>query len=325
MAAGKTSEAGVALLPDLPAGEPLVVAAHPAGRRLSTSTRVELLPGEHRLIDLLLPSPANLEIEPRLAEDLLRRAKSAVITSLSISKRTSGQPSESRRELLNGRRVLVFEDLHPGYWQINVIVEIGGFPYPIELEGIDLAPGENRRISPRIEPLLFTGRVTLANQGIDASIGFKSRDVPSGIGIGRHVRSAPDGAFSILLPRAGRYLVDVTRAEALDQTILLGVMDITDPSQPLRVVVPEGRVTVIVWSQHGPVAGVTVSGLPSREDLRLVPTSRAHRVTGDDGKAYFTMLSKGEWTFQVEDESGKVVTKTIRVEEGVALEVDLTL
>lgn len=327
IATGEANEAGVALLRDLPAGVPLVVEARPPDRRLSTFTEVELVPGEHRMIEISLPVPATLEIEPKLSADLLRRAKSAVITAISIARRDKGQSLDRRYESLKDRKLFVFEDLHPGRWEIVAIVEIDGHPHPIELEGIDLAPSENRRLSLKIDPPLFAGRVTLRNQGIDANVGFMSSVSPrNGSRIGRSVRSTPDGAFTVLLPVTGPYIVEVTLGTKSPGVMIpIGELNLSDPSQLLSIVVPEGRVTVNVRNQSGPVAGITVIGLPSREDLKRVRGGNIRMMTGPDGRARFTTLSRGEWTFQVQDESGKVVTKKLQVEEGVAAEVDLTL
>jgi hypothetical protein len=325
IAEGLANRDGKLLLQGLPTNGDILIEARDPETSLSGSVSVRLDPGKVATVDpVAIPVPAKLVVAPRLASDFRDRFPGARIRLITLD-RDDASAADSRRTSELTSDEVVFERLHPGKWHPTALVEAAETLQPVPLEDVSLRSGEERRLTALVQPAVFEGTVTSGGKGIAAMIGFAEE--PSPTSVTRFARSKEDGRFTILLPFAGIYGVQVTPFDRRDSRIDLGELELSDPLRALHLQLPDGVLLVRVKRHDRPLAKATVTALLRRSSLRggvaeIVTT----RPTNANGEATVDPLPEGKWVVEARDlESGERAQQSVDLVRNDAATVELQL
>jgi hypothetical protein len=329
IAEGVANREGKLLLQGLPASGEIVIEARDPESDLSGSVSVRLEPGKTVTIDpLAIPLPAKLVVAPHLASEFRERFRDAKIRSITLDQ-ADEREAETRRTAELANDDVVFERLRPGKWHLTALVDAAETLQPVPLDDVELRPGEERRLAAEVKPAVFEGTVSSGGKGIAAMVGFAEE--PSPTSVTRFARSKEDGRFTILLPFAGIYGVQVTPVDRRNRRIDLGEVELSDPLRAVHLELPDGVLVARVKRNDGsgdrPVAKATVTAVLRRSSLRggvdeIVQTLQ----TNANGEATFDPLLEGKWIVEARDpENGDRAQQAVDLVRDDAAAVDLQL
>lgn len=307
---------GVALLTGLPVDADVTFTAKTEDRNpLTGSTIVRVLPAEIAIVDpLVIPRPAAIELNLRLAASVRERVRGAKITSVFL------EHDRGRRSANAGDETIVFRDLPPGQWRPHVLIEGAGSIHPVPLESIDLRAGETRSIDAVVDPPVFEGQIVRAGKPLPTQAGFQgtSRD-----GMRRFTRSDDAGRFTVILPERGMYNVTVTPLDRPDTVIDVGEIDFSDPRRRAIVAVPTAalRVRVLEDGRPAPNADVRLSLL--RPGLRQPVSSRRSATTDAGGEALLDGLLEGNWLVEAISAGGRAEAAAVVRDDRATIELEV--
>jgi hypothetical protein len=193
----------------------------------------------------------------------------------------------------------------------------------LKVAEIDLKSGETRRIEADLDPLLFSGRVTVGGKGAAAHVYVRN----ASSGDRQHFESQRDGSFRAVLAARGVYVVDVARVDAQGSEMRAGQVAFDDPARPVEIAIPATAAVVAhVRSGEKPVPGVIVmASAMSSADEGVELRGYGHR-TDAEGNWKFDNLVPGRWLFSVRDpETGRAAQKGVSLHESDTADVDLDL
>ena len=318
-----TDDHGWGHLSGLPSYARLRVIAETTSGDKSDAATLQLAPRERGVVDpLSVPDSATLLIDVKIEEGFLARFPDARIVSIFIRPDDSNRLSEQQQQdALRTPPPLRFERLHPGRWALTGVVNVAGTYAPIDMETVELKPGETRRVEAKLAPNVFEGMVTSDGAGVAAKLTID-------LGDGRlNFISDATGRFHAVLPHRGTYRVVVARLQTQGNLVPVGDVPFLDPAQPVEITIPpSGGVSARVRAGERPVSGALV-WLAHRDPAGSIDdmTQRA-RTTNASGQATFDDLSAGPWTLSVRDEEGhRGAQKTVVVHPGEQTAVDLEL
>lgn len=317
-------DSGTALLSALPIGTELRIEARDEKALASGSTSVQLVSGEHLVLDPFpIDDPAKVTITPRLSSrfrDLYPKARIAAVVLQ--PEPANDRERENRNDSLDEHGSVTFLNVRPGRWQLRVVVDTGEIAQPIDAEPFDLAAGDDRKVEPEIEPLVFAGRLVAHDLETQWTLAISD---PAGMsGIRRRVRVRLDQTFGVILPRRGMYGVTARAGEA-GEDIDIGDVEFTDTEQPVTIVVPEGSVVVKV-RDHGspaPLVALTLSG--RRESHDGVRDLIRHDESDSEGVGRFIHLPQGRWVVRAMTTDHRVAEKAFVIDASAESQVELDL
>jgi len=293
------SDDGTVIIDDLPAEEDLTVEARDAESALSGSARVRLEAGTRTRIDPLeIPLPASLTVVPRFTSPFRDAFPDSRVLAIHIRRTAEDEASKTLRQNLRDEDRVHFDSIAPGLWSLVAVVDVGGLGQPLELESVELAAGQHREVDVTVEPDVFRGRLLSRGRGVAANVSVA--DPPGPGRIRRRFRTKPDGTFTIVLPQAGLYEVDV-RFRQEHPAIDLGEVAFDDPLREIQLRVPDAEVEIHARVGEGPAIGakVTARQLRNRGGGGVFElTAAAPGQTDADGKASLK-LAEGKWLIEV--------------------------
>ena len=320
-----TGESGWAHLATIPVLRNVRVVAQSPNGDPSDDRDVRAEPREKVIIDALrISSPATLIVAAKLKTSI-RTAFPAAQVRMIFLRPSEMQPGESQRqERVRDENPVRFEHLKAGVWKLTAIVSIAGNDTLLDVDEIELKPGETRRVEKELEPLIFSSRVTIGGQGVAARVTLSNRSAISSVK--PHFDSRTDGSFYAILPNPGTYRGAVAGLDAQQAEIPVGDIQFDDPSRPIEIALP-ALATVVVHVRAGgeAVPNVLVSTSMLSAPLDQVVSSVQLADTDAAGNARFTQLLPGQWVFAVREKSGRGGEKSLAVREGENADVTIEL
>lgn len=302
-----------------------VIALSPDGDP-SDTREVRAEPREKVVVDpLRIPSPATLVVAAKLKASVRAAFPASQVRMIFLRSREMQPGDPQRQERVRDEAPVRFEHLKAGAWKVGAIVSVAGNDTFLDVDEIELKSGETRRLEKEIEPLVFSGRVTIGGQGLAARITLSNRSAASSVM--PHFDSHADGSFYAILPDRGTYRVAVARLDAQQASIPAGDVDFDDPSRPVEIALPAmATVVVHVRARGEAVPNVLVSTSLQNAPLEQVVASGQLARADAKGDARFEQLLPGHWVFAVrENESGRGGEKPLAVREGERAEVTIEL
>lgn len=315
-------ESGIAILSGLPAGATIRVEAREERTLATVSVSITPAPGERLVIDpLAIADPAVVTIAPRLSSQFRKLVPKARIISV-VLEPEPGNDRVARADSLDEKGSVVFFDVRPGRWQPRVVVDAADTAQPIDLEPVDLAAGENRKLEPELEPLLFEGRIIARDRTAEWSLAVADRPGPHSIR--RRVLVRPDLTFRVVLPRRDVYDVSV-RAGRDGGDVAIGDVAFDDPARAVSIVVPEGSLTVRVRDGERPATAVPVMLTLRRDAADGIREVTRRAETDSAGTVRFTGLTKGRWLARASTADHRIAERAAAVDGETESHLDLDL
>ncbi len=316
---------GRAVLEGLPAGEVTFEARFPETQHAGTTT-VTMEPGKRIVVDPLeIPEPASLTIAAAFDPAFKSENPDAKLFGLLLEREDTGRTRDNREaDFREGIKDVTFGDLTPGWWRIVAMVAVEESAQPIEVERVELQAGDDRKVSARIKPLVFTGQVVSQNAGVAASVGIG--DPPGPSSIRRDIRTTADGKFKVALPKSGAYTVTVRRAS--NDPIDIGPVAFDSASPFVRIELPEGALAIQVRKDDQPLgdavvkATMRVDGADGRGPARLTRTVKTNAA----GTVTLENLQAGAWTIEArEPRTGRMAEKVAMVPKSSRAETTIEI
>ncbi|MBV9494571.1 MAG: carboxypeptidase regulatory-like domain-containing protein [Acidobacteria bacterium] len=315
---------GTAVLSALPTGTELRVEARDEQALASGSTNVQLAADQHLVLDpFAIDDPAKVTITPRLSShfrDLYRKARIAAVVLQPEPAHDRDRPN--RNDSLDEHGSVTFVNVRPARWQLRVVVDTGEIAQPIDAEPFDLAAGDDRKIDPEIEPLVFAGR--LVAHDLETRWTLAISDPAGTNGIRRRVPVRLDQTFSVILPRRGTYGVTARAGEEGDD-IDIGDVEFSDTQQPVTIVVPEGSVVVKVRDHGSPAPSVALTLSGRRESHDGVRELIRREESDAEGVFRFLHLPQGRWVVRAMTADHRVAEKAFGIDASDESQVELDL
>lgn len=295
VAEGVTNQSGRVRLPGLPADQEITIEARDPATRLSGAVTLRLDRGKVATVDpLKIPVPARLAVSAHLAPRFRERFPEAKIRAIGVEPSRNDMSEVRRTAELTTEKEILFEGLRPGSWHLLALVDAAGSIQPVPVQDVELHPGEERRLTPDVDPAVFEGRVLEAGEGIEASVGVG--DPPSSASLMRFARSGVDGRFTIVLPGPGTYNVQVSPVAQQGEPIELGEVAFSDPEVPILLTLPQGALVIHVKDGGRAAAGVPVlARLRSMSATRGIAEAMRNGSTDAAGTVRFESLPAGRW------------------------------
>lgn len=307
---------GLLLLKALPAGEEITFEAVDAATMMTGRTRARLRHGEESPapVGITIPQPAALVVAPTLDPDAVAHVPNAAIRGVSLRRLDQNDEMRRSRDVSPGTPEVEFEQLPPGTWQPWIVVDTGGATDLIELDPVVLASGDRRRLTPRVKPAVFEGRLLSRGRGVQGQLTIV--DQRSRRAYGRTAKTNDEGRFRIALPAPGFYEVHLARAvDGAFDLVALGEHHFADPKRPVEIELPAGGLDLLVLDEEmKAVAGAEVKAL-LRSERRGGGVRQIERSARTDtsGKASLTEVAEGLWIVQATDGSGRRAEKSVQV------------
>jgi hypothetical protein len=337
-----TDANGVARLPSLPAGEPLLFEAYKEGSPLRGTANLTLEPGASAVIDPLeIPEPGSLSITGTLDEDFAKAFPTASLFAVHMTRQQTeeNRPPDVRDVKLaaNGETAHLTE-LNPGSWRTQFVVRLAeGGLHTIDVNPVTIAPGEHREEKRLVKPVVVDGIVLENKRGISALVEVRD-GAPGPDSLTRPFQSKDDGTFRAILGHEGTYDVDVRRERPglpAGIKIALGGKEFVG-GRPLELVLPMNAVVVHALTNDTPVPNVRVLlKRRSYADDGSVSQMSVATITDERGLATFDEVLDGPWDaeaardaespvaqtrFVVDPSLGGVTEVTLQLEETARLE-----
>ena len=308
----------------LPAGEEIIFRAEDSRKIAGTVTRT-IDPGKEDVIDPLpLTEAGQLTVVTHLEASFKSENPKAEIAAVVVTPEDGGKVDMKTVELNASLQEAVFPGLKAGSWRVVALVSVNDLVQPIDVTVLKIEDGDKKKIEPEIKLLVVSGTLTSHGRGVAASIQFT--DPPGPGAIARRVQSEKDGAFRTVLSRPGAYGIAVRRQLA-DPDVELAPIQIAGSTYDVRIELPEGSLSVGVFSDNTPVADaeVTVSMLgDSPEQNQILRLGRTVR-TNPAGEAVLDELQYGIWLVRARGEGEKIAEKTIEIKAARPASVRLDL
>ncbi|MEA2344050.1 MAG: hypothetical protein QOF63_2219 [Thermoanaerobaculia bacterium] len=312
IAKGISRADGWLTLGGLPAGEEIIFRAEDSRKIAGMVTRT-IDPGKEDVIDPLpLTEAGQLTVIPHLEASFKSENPKAGIVGVIVLPENGGKADMKSVDLNSSMQEAVFPGLKAGSWKVVAVVAVDGLTQPIDVTVLKIEDGDKKKIEPEIKLLVVSGHLTSHGRGVAASIQFT--DPPGPGAIARRVRSEQDGLFRAILPRPGYYGI-AARRQLADPDIELAPIQIEGSVYDLRIELPEGSLSVRVFSDEKPAADaeVTVSMLgDSREQNQLLRLGRTVR-TNLIGEVVLDELQDGIWLVRARGNDERVAEKTIEI------------
>jgi len=296
----------------LPAGEEIIFRAEDS-RKIAGTVKRTIDPGKEDVIDPLPVTEAGqLTVIPHLEASFKSENPKAEIAAVVVLPEDGGKADMKTVELNANLQEAVFPGLKAGSWKVVALVSVNDLTQPIDVEVLKIEDGDKKKIEPEIKLLVVSGHLTSRGHGVAASIQFT--DPPGPGAISRRVRSAQDGSFRTILPRPGYYGI-AARRQLADPDVELDPIQIERSVYDLRIELPEGSLSVRVFSDGTPAADVQVTASmlgDSREQNQLLRLSRTAR-TNLAGEVVLDELQDGTWLVRARGKDEKVAEKTTEI------------
>jgi hypothetical protein len=200
-------------------------------------------------------------------------------------------------------------------------VSVAGTYSLVQIDDVDLKPGEARRIDTIVAPNVFEGVVTSQGEGVAAKI------IVDDGGQRMYFNSDVNGLFHVALQDKGVYRVVVARLTAQGNFIPAGDVEFTDPTRRIEIAIPPGgSITARVHSGEQAIPNAVVWATRTDGAGMADELTKRGQTTRRDGDAIFNDLVAGTWTFSTRDgETHRGAQKTVTVEEGKNDAIDLEL
>lgn len=291
-----------------------------AGSSPARSMRVE--PRQRATIDpLAIPRPAALTVKPVIDPEVKRQYPEAQIAEIQIE-RVEGENNERKSAAVEGRESVRFEELLPGRWHPLALVRIAGAVQPLDLEVVELAPGEEREITANVKPLVFSGVVTSHGSPVESQLDISGPRGES-FSIIRSVPTDSEGRFRVILPAAANYDVEIRRMHSA-AVVPLGSVAFADPAVPIQIAFPEGSADVRVHNGERGVANAVVTVILRRDAAEGIDTLETTGKTDAEGRVSFEALPAGTWDFFVSSASpARSAEKTAAIKAGERTPIDI--
>jgi hypothetical protein len=314
-----TDAEGWARFDRLPAGRALGVMAQTLDGNRSAVETIRTEAARQTTVDpLRMPRPARLVVKPKLDPAFLGEFPNGRIVTVTLEP-VDGN-AEKRSGDVEGSDRVVFGRLLPGRWQLGAIVALDRGFQPVLGEQFEIEAGQSKEIDALLAPLVFHGRLAANLPDLSGNIdilGSKRADaVPS-------VEVSKSGEFTAILPRRDAYLVGV-RPRATGQVLWVGNVAFTDPAVPVEIPLPRGVIVARLRADGRPLAGATVMARMPYQPTTDVPLVALPVKTGADGEARIEGLLPGPWVVFVPQNGHAQKTVTVRNEEPVRVELEVT-
>jgi protocatechuate 3,4-dioxygenase beta subunit len=307
-------EHGIGILRGLPPGE-VIFEARIAKSQQAGSTTLVIEPGKPAVVDPLeIPEPASVVVNADFDPQFHAEYPAAKLVGIILERESSERPKDTRNvDLSDGKHEASFDDVTPGRWHVTTWVSVQDMTQPIEVETVDVGPGDEKHVDAKVKPLIFKGQVVSGGHGVSSYVGIG--DPPGPNARRRDIRSTSDGQFKALLPQNGYYHVTVRRTgqpEPVDVGQIL-----FDASSPLvQIELPAGTLTVHVRSGDAPVpdAAVVATMRADAADGDGVTRMTRRAITDANGSVSFENLQPGTWSVEArEQHSGRMAEKAATV------------
>lgn len=296
------NEHGVGVLDGLPPGEVTVEARFAKSQQAGSAT-VMIDPGKSAVVDPLeIPEPASIVVDADF--DLQFRADypSATLKGIVLEREGNKRPKETRSvDLRDGKHQASFEDVTPGRWHVMTWVSVEDMTQPVEVEAVDVGPGDQKHVDASVKPLVFKGQVLSGGHGIAADLGVGD---PPGPNSGRRdLHSTSDGRFKVILPKSGYYRVTVRR-NGQPEPVDVGDILFDASSPTVQIELPDGTLTVHV--RRGDEAATDAAVVITTHGDSPDGVTRITRRGGTDanGSVSFENLQPGTWTIDAREAHG---------------------
>lgn len=302
----------------LPAGRQLVAAAQNADGDQSPPESFRVQPRARTIVDgVTIARAASLTLEPRLDAGFLERFPEGYVQAVVLDAEDANIARISK-EVVEGR--VEIPRIAPGSWRMTALISTGRGAQPVRGGVVTLESGETRRESPKLTPLVFTGRVTEDGKGFDGMIDIRGTERTD---VYPAIATRAGGFFEVLLPRRDVYEVEVRTAEPF-RVVSAGDVAFHDPAQPVVIELPASEVVVVVREGDAPVPESFVAARGNRDSVKGMQSLRAGATTDRRGEARLR-LRPGSWTISASDGLGRHARKQVAVSRDEPARVDLTL
>lgn len=326
VAEATTDDSGTAVLRGLPPGE-ITIEARAGNTQHAATITVSVEAGRQKVIDRLeIPEPASMALSADFAPLFRSENPSATLLGLVIERESTVRPKDSREvDLHGGNKEVTFDDLAPGKWHVTAFVKIDDVAQPVEVETVELAAGDQKRVRAIIKPLVFKGQVVSGGHGVPGSIGIG--DLPGPQAVRRDIQTSSDGRFKVVLPQAGPYQA-VFRRSGTSELIEIGRVYFDAASPSVEIELSDATLTVHVRSGETPVASAAVVATMRADAPEGAGVTRVVRngTTDSNGAAIFENLQPGTWIVEARDlRSGRMAGKAAAVARSEHLDTVLEL
>lgn len=309
---------GRIVFPGLPEGS-FVLDVGAASGLPSTTKPFRIVSGEQSVQPIHCRVPAHLDVrftvlDPGVADPRLWKLRARPLGD--------GQQGVERETVPAPDFTASLADLAPGDWHLSAQAQDGGgVAYA---DGyVELGPGERRELELRVESGLFEGSLIRRGEPLAAELRLRSETARPGE-VEAVTSSDGEGRFTVRLPRAGRYSVQIQAGPELPFLVVPNVL-FESPGETVEIAVPETRLAGRVVGPDGsPVRDAVVVAAPLDEasSHHSVPS---HARTGEGGEFELEGLPPGEWRISARWESFYSGLRKVRLEEGAGTEVALRL
>jgi hypothetical protein len=324
VAKGTARADGWLTMEGLPVGETITFQAQDSTKLAGTVTRT-LEPGRRDIIDPLpLPEAGSITVIPRFEDSFKNENANAEIIAVILQPEKGGNTDLRSVELNSNHQEAVFSGVTPGSWHLIAVVRLDSLSQPIDVTTLKIESGDKKKLEPVIEPLVVSGHITSHSRGLSASIAFT--DPPGPGAIVRRVMSHEDGAFKTLLPRPGYYAV-AARRRPPDADTQLAPMQFDHASRDVRIELPEGSLSVRVFSGDRPESEVQITATmlgDSSEQNQLLRLERRAR-TDSIGEVTIGELQDGMWLVKARGKDEAVAEKTVTIDAATPASLTLHL
>lgn len=324
LAEADADQHGVGILRGLPPGE-VTIEARFAKSQLAGSATLTIQTGQPAVVDPLeIPEPASIVVNAEFDPQFRAEYPNATLKGIVIERESTERPNEARSmELAGGKQEASFDDVTPGRWHVKAWVTVDDMTQPIEVETVDVGPGDAKHVDAHVKPLVFRGQVVSHGQGVSSDVGIG--DPPGPNAHRRDVHSTSDGHFKTLLQANGYYRVTVWR-RGEPEGVDIGEVLFDASSPEVRIELPEGTLAVHVRSANTAVASVPVVATMRGSSSDGVTKVTRRGVTDANGSVSFENLQMGSWTVEARDpQSGRTGEKAATISSKSAAEVTVEL
>lgn len=324
IAEAKTDDRGRLVLKNIPSGEDVTFEAHDAVTELVGSTTMHVEPAKRVTVDPLdVPEWGTLKVSAELDPELKSEYPAAALLGVSIT-REGAQTRDTRTVNYDKETTeAMFRDLAPGRWDVEALINIDGTPQMETLEPATLRSGEDKRVSLTIKPLIATGQVLSNGKGTQVSLSIGEPASPSSGR--RHVDTAADGTFKIVLPRPAIYYV---QAQKLDRNaVATDLGPVMFDGSVVRLELPNAGLVVHLTRGGEPVdkARVTAVQHVDNPDGSGVTEMSNTAKTDATGIAKFDEMSTGVWSIEARASDQGVAQKDVTIGASGITEITLDL
>jgi hypothetical protein len=264
-----------------------------------------------------------LKVSAELDPELKSEYPAASVLGISITR--EGAETRDTRTFNYDKETTesVFRDLAPGRWDVMALINIDGLPQMETLEPATLRSGEDKHVSLKIKPLIATGQVLSQGKGTQVSLSIGEPASPSSGR--RHVDTAADGTFKIVLPRPAIYYV---QAQKLDRNaIATDLGPVMFDGSVIRLEMPDAGLVVHLTRAGQPVDKARVTAIQNVDNPDGSGVTEMSNISKTDatGVAKFDQITSGVWSIEARASDQSVAQKDVTIGASGITEVTLDL